>query len=225
MAETNSTYFPPSSGGGDTLYSTDGMLAGFRTVDLDNKFLKFDSAGFTMLQLVPDIGSAQQSVLIQTLSDTDDGNTSTVYAQSQAGNSQVELEADFNDGTNVANISMQADTTDSRIQLEATEINIDGENFNVNPVSNFNNDIYVSSGIFGQSSINIFSGAASDVNIGATGGTMNFDATRFIFNSGNIEAGSIPQYANRTAAMAGGLTAGQFYSLPIAGDNKVICIV
>lgn len=40
-----------------------------------------------------------------------------------------------------------------------------------------------------------------------------------------LQVVGIPEYANRTAALAGGLTAGAFYSLPISGDNKVICIV
>lgn len=40
-----------------------------------------------------------------------------------------------------------------------------------------------------------------------------------------LQVVGIPEYANRTAALGAGLTAGAFYSLPISGDNKVICIV
>ncbi len=56
---------------------------------------------------------------------------------------------------------------------------------------------------------------------GMTGSTSIFD----IRANGNIIMNSIPEYANRTAAVGGGLTAGMLYSLPISGDNKVICIV
>ncbi len=43
--------------------------------------------------------------------------------------------------------------------------------------------------------------------------------------SSALDVVGIPEYANRTAALAGGLTAGAFYSLPISCDNKEICIV
>lgn len=36
---------------------------------------------------------------------------------------------------------------------------------------------------------------------------------------------TLPEYANRTAALAGNLITGMLYSLPISGDNKITCIV
>ena len=45
------------------------------------------------------------------------------------------------------------------------------------------------------------------------------------FDTADFKILILPEYANRTAALAGGLTAGNFYTLPISGDNKVICIV
>jgi len=44
-------------------------------------------------------------------------------------------------------------------------------------------------------------------------------------STGKLRATATPEYANRTAALAGGLVAGDYYSLPIVADNKVICIV
>lgn len=57
---------------------------------------------------------------------------------------------------------------------------------------------------------------------------MVHDANQIIklFSSlGKYQFDNLPQYANRTAALGGGLTAGMIYSLPISGDNKVLCIV
>lgn len=53
----------------------------------------------------------------------------------------------------------------------------------------------------------------------------NFLGGPLTVNSGTITATAMPEYANRTAALAGGLTAGKMYSLPIVGDNKIVCIV
>ena len=33
------------------------------------------------------------------------------------------------------------------------------------------------------------------------------------------------QFLNRTAALVGGLTVGDYYNLPISGDNKIVCVV
>lgn len=56
-----------------------------------------------------------------------------------------------------------------------------------------------------------------------TGGST--DNYAIYTKAGNIHFGGIPEYANRTAALAAGLTTGNLYSLPITGDNKEICIV
>lgn len=45
------------------------------------------------------------------------------------------------------------------------------------------------------------------------------------FKTNTINIPALPTYANRTAALAGGLVAGDMYVLPILTDNKVICFV
>jgi hypothetical protein len=40
-----------------------------------------------------------------------------------------------------------------------------------------------------------------------------------------LQVVGLPEYATNTLALAGGLTAGAFYHLPVSGDNYVICVV
>lgn len=66
----------------------------------------------------------------------------------------------------------------------------------------------------------------SDQFIGVNKATGNIQIQGLTIDiNGYISLGGVPEYANRTTAMGAGLTAGRLYSLPISGDNKVICIV
>lgn len=67
-----------------------------------------------------------------------------------------------------------------------------------------------------------------DVHIAFGGGNVAIGiltATAKLDVNGNLRVRAMPEYANRTAAIAGGLLSGMQYSLPISGDNKVVCIV
>ncbi len=72
-----------------------------------------------------------------------------------------------------------------------------------------------------------------DMEAAANGTYLHVDDVNKVFTLSNSQAGvlspfnvpNIPTYANRTAALAGGLIVGDHYQLPIAADNQVICVV
>jgi len=90
---------PPSGGGGgDTIYTGDGSLAGARVVDLDGNVLSFQQGGNNLLELDP-VG------FTSTLTATDATAQSLVRVVGDLSGNNVSFEINSNDGTNEVSIA------------------------------------------------------------------------------------------------------------------------
>lgn len=109
----------PGGGGGLTLYSGDGTLAGDRVVDLDGHSLSFQEGGREFLK----IGVGNPSLTIASLEayhPTDGGNFAHVDFVAQPDVATFDFNSSFDDGKQEAHFFGDVNATTAVISLEAS---------------------------------------------------------------------------------------------------------